>query len=165
MLHSQMVMAQSIDEAVCNVNTEMNLGLCMKQLDKSHGCTLQSHFGVQDQLVACAAHLGRSLGTYFSWPWFFGAQQAQWHKLALCQKRICVRQCVRQARSWYQGPNTWVGTRAPTPNILVPSAPRCLGLDILYVMASEEAARAWDYSCMWIPRHACGCRGSMAQHG
>lgn len=31
-------------------------------------------------------------------------------------------------------------------NILVPSAPRCMGLDFLKVMASEEAERAWDYS-------------------
>ena len=44
----------------------------------------------------------------------------------------------RQARSWYQDPKTWVGMRAPTPNTLVPSAPRCVGLADLSVMAPRR---------------------------
>jgi len=36
---------------------------------------------------------------------------------------------------------TWVGTRAPIPNTLVPSAPRCVGLADLSVMPAEESER------------------------
>ena len=106
MLHSQMVMAQSIDEAVCNVNTEMNLGLCMKQLDKSHGCTLQSQFGVQDQLVACAALLGEVLAHISVGPDSSVHSRhsgISWH----CVKSAYVSGSVSGKRE--------AGTRAPIP--------------------------------------------------
>jgi hypothetical protein len=55
---------------------------------------------------------------------------------------------------------TWVGTRAPIPNTLVPSAPRCVGLADLSVMPPQgERTHCSSYSIIYISCHGFwGCK-------
>jgi hypothetical protein len=57
-----------------------------------------------------------------------------------CGERCCWWMASMRVRS------------VPTPNILVPSAPRCMGLDFLWVMASEGAERTWDIPTFLFPK-------------
>jgi len=55
---------------------------------------------------------------------------------------------------------TWVGTRAPIPNTLVPSAARCVGLADLSVMPPEESER----TVAPIPKNRLSCTCPSPNH-